>query len=156
MRAWATTFALPFVAPALAAQIAVQPALGGAGQFARLRIEVPGESDLVSGMTAGVQGGLTLGKLVQLEAQYVQGSLHRDGGVAAGDRDLIEGQALLGLAPTPWLALAVGPRVRSLVTAAGTERWVRWEVRARGQAGWRVAICWLMTAETPSPRMVMP
>ena len=24
------------------------------------------------------------------------------------------------------------------------------------QAGWRVASCWLMTAETPSPRMVMP
>ena len=25
-----------------------------------------------------------------------------------------------------------------------------------GQAGWRAAICWLITAETPSPRMVMP
>ncbi len=24
------------------------------------------------------------------------------------------------------------------------------------QAGWRVASCWLITVETPSPRMVMP
>jgi hypothetical protein len=32
----------------------------------------------------------------------------------------------------------------------------RGRVSAMGQAGWRVAICWLMTVETPSPRMVMP
>jgi hypothetical protein len=40
----------------------------------------------------------------------------------------------------------------------GADGWVRrsgsdWR---GGQAGWRAAICWLMTVETPSPRMVMP
>jgi hypothetical protein len=38
-------------------------------------------------------------------------------------------------------------------------RWQANEARRRaggGQAGWRVASCWLITVETPSPRMVMP
>jgi hypothetical protein len=39
---------------------------------------------------------------------------------------------------------------------AGSAGWWRRGVRRRGQAGWRSAICWLMTVETPSPRIVMP
>src|SRR3989442_13991105 len=90
-----------------------------------------------------------LGKLVQLEVQYLQGTLHPDSG-PAGNRDLTEGRVFLGLAPVRWFAMSVGPPVRRYGTAAGTGRWVRWEARARAQApialpgltgyieGWRV------------------
>jgi hypothetical protein len=42
-----------------------------------------------------------------------------------------------------WAALPLG--------ALMLGRWM-----ARDQAGWRVAICWLITADTPSPRIVTP
>ena len=143
------TLALALVAPALAAQTIVRFAPGVAGRLVRLRAEVPGETDVLSGAAVGVEGGLMLGKLVQLEVQYLQGALHPDSG-PAGHRDLIEGRASLGVAPVRWFALSVGPLVRSYVAAGGRERWVRWEARARAQAplalpgvtgyveGWRV------------------
>ena len=149
LRAVVVPLALSLVAPALAAQAVVQVAPGVAGQFVRLRAEVPGETDLLSGAVVGVEGALMLGKLVQLEVQYLQGTLHPDSG-PAGNRDLTEGRVFLGLAPVRWFAMSVGPHVRSYGTAAGTERWVRWEARARAQApialpgltgyieGWRV------------------
>jgi hypothetical protein len=47
-------------------------------------------------------------------------------------RDLIEGAVLLGLRPTGWLTLAVGPHARAYAPTGGnTERWSFWELRAR-------------------------
>jgi hypothetical protein len=117
---------------ALTGQTLVQPALGIAAQYVRLRAELPGETDLSSGAAAGVEGALTIGGLVQVDVTYLQGTLHAPSG-GAGSRDLIEGRAGLGLAPLRWLAVSLGPHVRSYVTPAGTERWVRWEARARAQ-----------------------
>ncbi len=126
------TLGLALGARALAGQTLVQPALGIAGQFVRLRTELPGETDLWSGMTAGVQGSLTIGRLVQFDLGYLQGTLHSRSG-STGSRDFIEGRAGLGLAPLRWLALSLGPHVRSYVAPDGTERWVRWEARARAR-----------------------
>lgn len=153
------TLALCLVARALVAQAVVQFAPGVVGHFVRLRTEVPGETNLLSGAAVGGEGTLLLRKLVLLEVHYLQGTLHPDSG-PVGDRDFIEGRASLGLAPLDWFAVSVGPRVRTYVAAGGTERWVRWEVRARAQApialpgltgyveGWRVISA---TANLPGP-----
>jgi len=127
----------------------VQPAFGVAAQYVRWRADLPGETDLSSGAAAGVEGGVRLGRLLQLEAAYLQGTLHPGSG-SVDSRDFIDGRAGLGLAPLHWLVVSLGPHVRSYVAPAGTERWVRWEARARVQGpiglpgltghleGWRV------------------
>lgn len=72
--------------------------------------------------------------LVELSVLYRQGGLSTSDG--SDQRDLIEGQATLGLRLVRWLRIDTGPRVRAYVTPAGTERWTFWE--ARIQAGARV------------------
>jgi hypothetical protein len=121
---------LGLVARATEAQAFVQPAAGVTAQFVRWQSEVPGETVLVSGPAFGVEGGLTVGRLARFDVDYLQGTLRGTSGSAAM-RDLVQGRASLGVAPQNWLALNVGPLVRTLVAPGGTERWVRWEVRAR-------------------------
>jgi hypothetical protein len=121
---------LGLMAQATEAQAFVQPAAGVTAQLVRWQSEVPGETVLVSGPAFGVEGGLMIGRLVHLDVDYLQGTLHGTNGSAA-TRDLVEGRASLGLAPQSWFAVNVGPLVRTLVAPGGTERWVRWEIGAR-------------------------
>jgi len=73
---------------------------------------------------------VALGRL-ELALGYVQGKIGPEGASAPG-QDLVEGVALLGVRPAPWLRLAVGPHARSYTLTGGTElRWVFWELRAR-------------------------
>lgn len=63
--------------------------------------------------------------VVALDVVYRQGTLNPpDGGEG---RELVEGQAMLGVRFVRWVTLEAGPRVRAYVTPAGTERWVLWE-----------------------------
>jgi hypothetical protein len=81
--------------------------------------------------------GLGLGGLVrvstwlaQLEFRYEQAGISTaDGGTA---QDLVEGEVLLGIRFLPWLTVKTGPRVRANVTDLGTEKWVSWVGRIRG------------------------
>src|SRR5467141_69159 len=118
--------ALALVAPALAAQTIVRFAPGVAGRLVRLRAELPGETDVLSGAAVGVEGGLMLGKLVQLEVQYLQGALHPDSG-PAGHRDLIEGRASLRAAGSDGCAGRLGRALR--------RRWRCPASRATSKAG---------------------
>jgi len=86
--------------------------------------------DQLTGTVVGGQGDVALGRL-ELALGYVQGKIGPEGASAPG-QDLVEGVALLGVRPAPWLRLAVGPHARSYTLSGGTElRWVFWELRAR-------------------------
>jgi hypothetical protein len=69
---------------------------------------------------------------VGLELGYWQGNL-APSTAGPAERELIEGRALIGLRPVPWLMVAGGAHVRSYVTAAGTERWLFWQARLRAE-----------------------
>ena len=86
--------------------------------------------DQLTGTVVGGQGAVALGRL-ELALGYVQGKIGPEGASAPGQA-LVEGVALLGVRPAPWLRLAVGPHARSYTLTGGTElRWVFWELRAR-------------------------
>src|SRR2546430_2873959 len=87
-------------------------------------------TDQLTGTVVGGQGSVVLGRL-ELALGYVQGKIGPEGAGAPG-QDLVEGVALLGVRPAPWLRVAVGPHVRSYMLTGGTQlRWVFWELRAR-------------------------
>src|SRR2546421_1217039 len=87
-------------------------------------------TDQLTGTVVGGQGSVALGRL-ELALGYVQGKIGPEGAGSPG-QDLVEGVALLGVRPAPWLRVAVGPHVRSYMLTGGTQlRWVFWELRAR-------------------------
>ena len=98
------------------AALSSQPAIGAVNSY-------------LSGSTFGGEGWLGLGP-VRLDLGYWQGSLTTQNGPAA-DEDVVEGKALLGVAPAKWLTISGGPYARAYTTPAGTERWFTWRVQAR-------------------------
>src|SRR5256885_6441584 len=87
-------------------------------------------TDQLTGTVLGGQGAVALGR-VELALGYLQGKIGPEGAGARG-QDLVEGVALLGVHPAPWLRIAAGPHVRSYMLTGGTQlRWVFWELRAR-------------------------
>jgi hypothetical protein len=87
-------------------------------------------TDQLTGTVVGGQGSVVLGRL-ELALGYVQGKIGPEGAGSPG-QDLVEGVALLGVHPAPWLRIAAGPHVRSYTLTGGTQlRWVFWELRAR-------------------------
>jgi hypothetical protein len=99
----------------------------------RVQSQVPAGTDRLSGLAFGGQGKLWIGP-VFLDARYVQGTLDSLSGQAGG-RDVVEGGALLGVRPVPWLVFAGGPEARAYVLnkGGGTQRWVFWEGKVRAE-----------------------
>jgi hypothetical protein len=131
MRTATFALGLAFAAGSLDAQ--ARPALGAMVEvgFLRLRSELSAPGTL-SGPALGGEGRVSWG-ILTLGAAYLGGRLTGSGGTPL-ERDLSTGEVFLGVAPSPWLELSIGPAVRSYVTDAGTERWVWWRARARVQA----------------------
>jgi hypothetical protein len=119
------------------AALAAGAARGGAqgltpaGALAIVSTRVRG-TDQLTGTVLGGQGSVDFRRL-ELAFGYVQGKIGPEG--AAAGQDLVEGMALLGVRPAPWLRLALGPHVRSYTLTGGTQlRWVFWELRARASS----------------------
>jgi hypothetical protein len=89
------------------------------------------ETDKLSGVTFGGRAGLRYWKLL-LDVRYLEGTVESSS--SERKEDVVEGELLVGMAPLSWLALKIGPHVRSIVTDLGTQRWWFWEGRVRGQA----------------------
>lgn len=88
-------------------------------------------SEAFGGVLFGGEASLTLGKL-SLEVLYLEGGASSDRNEA--DRDVVEGEAMLGFRALRWLSLKIGPHARSFVTAQGTQRWMFWELRLGADA----------------------
>src|SRR5256885_8663460 len=87
-------------------------------------------TDQLTGTVVGGQGSVALGRL-ELTLGYVQGKIGPEGAGARG-QDLVEGVALLGVRPAPWLRVAAGPHVPSYMLTRGPQlRRGFWEPRAR-------------------------
>ena len=85
-------------------------------------------SDVVSGPAIGGMLRLRVWR-VELTGRYLQSALS-----GAVSEDFVEGELGLGIRVVRWLSVRAGPRVRAHVTENGTERWVFWEGRVRGDA----------------------
>jgi len=117
------SLALALGAPQRAlAQVADQLALGLSAARAQTRAVGPGVPELrLSGTLLGVEGRASVWRL-HLRGEYRQGELDRDG--ATGSDRVILAEAAVGIQPVPWVALAVGPRYSSGVSAGeGSLRW---------------------------------
>lgn len=80
-----------------------------------------------------VVGASVSGRGLLLEARYAQGQLSSED-AAVEDRDVVEGEVLLGVSPHRLVTLKVGPHARAYRSDAGTRRWVFWEARVRATA----------------------
>ncbi len=120
--------------------------LGGAVAAVRLSRETPVDSAQFTATTIGFEGRVSISWL-DLTIRYNQGRLTSES--AEPGQDLVEGEVMVWFWPLREVALLVGPHVRSLVGATGTERWLFLEVRLHGEArlfgpvrgyldGWRV------------------
>jgi hypothetical protein len=83
----------------------------------------------IGGRGIGLEAGVGIGRL-GLTVMYLEGTLSNDS--LAVTRDFAEGDLSLWVRPLRWAALGAGPHVRSWVAAGGTERWLSWNIRARG------------------------
>lgn len=89
-------------------------------------------SRVLTGTAWGLDGALALGR-VTLGIRYGQASVSQGTGVGTGNSlDVVDGEIILWVAPVRWGAIGLGPHARAFVEQGGTERWVLWELRARG------------------------
>ena len=121
-----------FAAGSLDAQT-LRPLLHADVVTTRLHSERPSDIEEFTGSSFRGTGALTYGRL-QLLVSYLQGSLDPDAGTGSS-RDLAEGTVFVGARPFTWLTVEAGPHARAYTLAGGTtQRWVFWELRARGTA----------------------
>lgn len=100
---------------------------------ARVRSDAGGTVEPLEGAAFTVGGGVSVRTVLLLEARYTEAKLTSDD-AAVEQRDLAEGELLVGVRPHPLVAIKAGPHVRAYRSAAGTRRWVFWEARVRGTA----------------------
>jgi hypothetical protein len=99
----------------------------GAGS-ARLTRTGPAAGAPLNGLALG--GEARIGGRFAVELGYLQAALSPDSG-AAGARDLVDARAMAVARIVPWLSLKAGAHLVGFVSPSGTERWLRWEGRAR-------------------------
>ncbi len=112
-------------AGAVVAQTTITGTGAGLVQSVRAR-SVGGDGSRVSGTAVGL-AGIVRFRRFELEVRYAEGVLQPT------DRQLVEGAVALRFVATPWLAVQAGPQARSYTTPAGSERWLTWQLGARGE-----------------------
>jgi len=85
----------------------------------------------LSAVGVTLDGALGIGPAT-LRIRYLQSPLTNDS--TTEKTDLVEGEALVWVAPIRWVDLGIGPHLRAYAQGGGTERWVLWEIRVRGNA----------------------
>jgi len=127
----AAALALVLLPAALGAQ---ESSLTFAGTAAHeiMQASLDGATQRYTGMILGAEG-LFVGRSFVARVRYAQGRVNPKE-AAADPRDLVEGEALVGLRVTPWLTALAGPRAWAHTTGEADERWLLWTARlaARG------------------------
>jgi hypothetical protein len=100
--------------------------------FARIRSRVGTAAEPLEGLAREAGAGLS-GRGLSLEARYAEGMVTSEN-AGVEDRDVTEGEVLLGVSPHRLVTLKVGPHARAYRSDAGTRRWVFWEGRVRATA----------------------
>jgi hypothetical protein len=97
-----------------------------------MQTSLDGATQRYTGMILGAEG-LLVGRSFVARVRYAQGRVNAKD-VSADPRDLVEGEALVGLRVTPWLTVLAGPRAWAHTTGDADERWLLWtgRVAARG------------------------
>src|SRR2546430_14728212 len=85
-----------------------------------------------TGLLLGGEGNLISERFVA-RLRYAQGRVTARTDTGVVGRDLVEGEALLGVRAMPWLTLWAGPTARAYTTPDGDQRWLLWTARARAR-----------------------
>lgn len=123
---------------ALAVSGAVRPAAAqwgavrlGMGQVRAAQVSEAGDTVARSGLAWTIDATASRGWFT-LAVRYLQGGLGSDD--PARETDVVEGEAILWVAPVRWGAVGLGRHLRAYVEPGGTEHWTMWQLRARGTA----------------------
>lgn len=132
-RAAGLALALPawLVIPGSATGQGIRPSGGASVIVARVESRTNSQNEQLSGTLLGGEGRVARDRLL-LDVRYFQGRVEPR--VTGRSRDVVEGEAMVGVRLVRWAVLRTGPRVRTLITPQQSERWLAWDVRARGEA----------------------
>jgi hypothetical protein len=103
---------------------------GVAGAAIRSVAEVGTTVEASSGTLIGVEARAGISRFT-VDVSYLQGTLNPESGTV-GQRDYVEGSLLLSVLTFPGISLRVGPHARAYLSEAGTQRWLFWTGRVRG------------------------
>ena len=106
-------------------------AVGLAAGSVRARSRAGTADQLVTGAVIGGEARLQVGR-VTVDLAYVQGSLEPDTGAGPGP-DYVAGEAFLSVRTVPGVVLRVGPQAHAYISGTGTQRWLFWTARLRGE-----------------------
>jgi hypothetical protein len=124
--------ALCVLPPTLAAQARWRLSLGASGGGETVRSWTNSLTERLSGAVFTGEATVTRDRFA-LRMRYGQGHVTAATATVM-ERDVAEGEALLGYTARPWLTLWLGPHARTYGTALGPQRWLFWSARvsARG------------------------
>jgi hypothetical protein len=121
------------VALLAASPLSAQALLGSAGLslgWVRSSSALGSTTSQLRGTVLGGEGRVRVGR-VAFDVAYREGSIVSYDGNET--RDYAEGRLLLLLATVPGVTLVAGPHARAYITSSGTQRWLFWTVRVRGE-----------------------
>jgi hypothetical protein len=101
------------------------------GQVRSAQVTEAGDTLSRGGMAWSLDGSVSRGWFT-LAVRYLQGGLGSDD--PDRDTDLVEGEAVLWVAPVRWGAVGLGRHLRAYIEPGGTEHWTQWQLRGRGVA----------------------
>jgi hypothetical protein len=121
--------ALVLIASPLVAQTLHGSAALGGGWVRTVSL-LGSSEDALRGVVIGGEGRVRVGRFM-IDGAY------REGGLSTYDRsetrDYAEGHLLLMIATVPGIELGIGPHARAFITNTGTQRWLFWSFRLRGE-----------------------
>lgn len=106
----------------------IQFSVAGQASQEIVQSHVDATSTRFTGLMLGGEG-MFISDRILVRVRYAEGRITPKGGTSA-PRDVVEGEALVGLRATPWLTLWGGPSARAYTTGASDERWLIWTARA--------------------------
>jgi hypothetical protein len=121
--------ALVLIAAPLAAQTLHGSAALGGGWVRTVSL-LGSSEDALRGVVIGGEGRVRVGRFM-IDAAY------REGGLSTYDRsetrDYAEGHFLVMASVVRGVEIAIGPHARAFITNTGTQRWLFWSLRLRGE-----------------------